>query len=374
MNIDTTITILLIAAGLVASALLHWLIGVIQRRLVRRFDTSEATAEGRMPLNRLLFDWACNALRTVVWILFFMLVVNLAPETRAEVDNIGERLTKLRMRVIAALLDRGVNLVIVLVTTIFTMRFAAALIRAAFLLVERGTANRDEIAVHRRLQTLSAIFRGAAQTVIFFIGLMFFLQSLGTNITPILASAGVVGIAVGFGAQSLIKDLFSGFLILLEDQFSVGDSVKIGDVSGTVERLTLRATRIRAQDGALTTIPNGAISVVSNFSKDWSRTVLDIEIDYEEDIDRAMRVIIDTAQKLYVDNPRLIIEEPAMQGVDRLSHSAITLRLVAKTAPNQQNEVARELRRRLRLAFEKEGIRVPNSRQQFVLVNEKKDL
>jgi small conductance mechanosensitive channel len=366
-------TFLLIGIALLLGALLHLLIGVVQRKLAKRLEASEnVVAEGRIPLNRLLFDWGCNALRTVVWILFFMLVVNLVPETKAEVDNFGDRLLNLRRKVVDALLNRGVNLVIVLVTTVFTMRFAAALIRATFLLVERGTANREEIAVGRRLQTLSSIFRGAAQTVIFFIGLMFFLQSLGTNITPILASAGVVGIAVGFGAQSLIRDLFGGLLILLEDQFSVGDSVKIGEVSGTVERLTLRATSLRAQDGALTTIPNGSISVVSNFSKDWSRTVLDIEIDYDEDIERAMRVIVDTAQKLYQDDPRLIIEEPVMQGVDRLSHSAITLRLVAKTAPNKQNEVARELRRRLRLAFEKEGIRTPNSRQQFVLVNQGK--
>jgi small conductance mechanosensitive channel len=218
------------------------------------------------------------------------------------------------------------------------------------------------------LQTLSAIFRGVSQSIILFIGLMVLLQQLRVDITPILASAGVVGIAVGFGAQSLIKDLFAGFLILLEDQFNVGDTVKIGDVSGVVEQLTLRATRVRgALDGSLTTIPNGAISTVSNFSKDWSRAVLDVEVDYAEDVDRALGVLLETAQQMRADKPLLIIEDPEMKGVDRLSHGAITLRLTAKTAANRQNEVARELRRRLRLAFEREGIKAPSTQQQLVL-------
>src|SRR5262249_17520359 len=161
--------------------------------------------------------------------------------------------------------------------TIFMMRFASALVNTAFSLLERGAAHREGTAARRRIQTLSAIFRGVTQAVILFVGLMVLLGRF-VNITPILASAGVVGIAVGFGAQNLIKDLFAGFLILLEDQYSVGDTVKVSDVSGTVEQLTLRVTRIRALDGALTIIPNGAISTVSNFSKDWSRAVLDIEI------------------------------------------------------------------------------------------------
>src|SRR6185369_5018239 len=175
---------------------------------------------------------------------------------------------------LAKLLNPGVGLVIVTVVTIFVMRFASALIKAIFQIFERGAAHREDLATRRRLQTLSATFRGITQTVILFIGLMVFLRKLGADVTPILASAGVVGIAVGLGAQSLIKDFFAGLLILLEDQYSVGDTVKIGDTNGTVELLTLRVTRVRGLDGSLTMIPNGAINAVVNYSKGWSRVVL----------------------------------------------------------------------------------------------------
>src|SRR5262249_7329121 len=161
--------------------------------------------------------------------------------------------------VIKWLLDRGIKLVIVVVVTIFLMRFASALINTGFMLFERSTANRKGTVARRRLQTLSTILRGVAQSVILFIGLMVFLENVGVKITLLLSSVGVIGIAVGFDAQNLIKDLFAGFLILLEDQYSVGDTVKIGEVSGTVEQLTLRVTRIRALAGALTMIPNGVI-------------------------------------------------------------------------------------------------------------------
>jgi small conductance mechanosensitive channel len=372
LNIDAIKTLSLLLAALVFCAALHWLIGVVQRRLARRLDLADQQSPGSPPsLKRLLFDWACNALRTAVWFLCFTLIVNLAPQARTGFDSFGEHLIRIRDGLVAWLLDRGINLVVVLVVTIFLMRFASALVRAGSAILERGAANREEVAARRRLQTLSAIFRGVAQAIIFFIGLMIFLQTLGANITPILASAGVVGIAIGFGAQSLIKDIFGGILILLEDQFSVGDTVKIGEVSGAVEQLTLRATRVRSLDGSLTTIPNGAISTISNFSKGWSRAVLDIEIDYDEDIDRAMRVMSEAAQQMRQEHPEQITEEPSMQGVDRLSHSAITLRLTAKTAPNKQADVARELRRRIKLAFEREGIKVPSTRQQLILMNER---
>jgi small conductance mechanosensitive channel len=204
---------------------------------------------------------------------------------------------------------------------------------------------------------------------------MTFLEKLGINITPILASAGVLGIAIGLGAQSLIKDFFAGFLILLEEQFNVGDTVKIGETTGTVEQLTLRVTRVRALDGSLTTIPNGSIGAVVNYSKGWSRVVLDIEIDYKEDVDRAMRVALETAKRVKEERPADIIEEPTMLGVDKLGASSVTLRLLAKTATNKHPEVGRELRRRIKLAFDQEEIKTPSPIQQMVLpppVEEKK--
>jgi moderate conductance mechanosensitive channel len=337
---------------------------MLQRRVVRRFaPPDQPAADSATPsLRRLLVEWAGYALRTGAWFLYFALLVNVLPHTKSEFVSLSQRLLLVRDTLLVWLFERGVNLVIVLVVTIFLMRFAAALIRTVFALIERGASDVGEEAARRRLQTLSTIFRGAAQAVILFIGLMVFLDRLAVNITPILASAGVVGIAVGFGAQSLIKDLFAGFLILLEDQYSVGDSVRIGEAVGVVEQLTLRVTRVRgALDGALTTIPNGAIVHVSNFSKGWSRAVLDVEIDAAEDLDRAMSIMLDAARQAHAEQSELLLEAPSMQGVDRLTPGALTLRMTARTAAGKQADATRDLRRRIKLAFDREKIRMPKS-------------
>jgi small conductance mechanosensitive channel len=366
------LSLLLVVAAVCAT--LHWLIGLAQRRVARRF-VPPPEPEGSAPpsLRRLLLDWAGNALRTLVWILYFAFVVNALPQTRAQFESVGDSLLRTRETFVTWLSSAGVNLIIVIVVTVFLMRFASALIKTIFQLFERGAANREEMAARRRLQTLSAIFRGMAQTTILFIGLMIFLQQLHINITPILASAGVLGLAIGLGAQSLIKDFFAGLLILLEDQFSVGDMVKIGETSGTVESMTLRVTRVRALDGSLTTIPNGGIGAVVNFSKGWSRAVLDIEIDYKEDVDHAMRVMLEAAKRMKEESPGDIIEDPTMLGVDRLGASSVTLRLLAKTTPGKQADVGRELRRRVKLAFDEQGIKTPSPTQQLVLTSQSEE-
>jgi small conductance mechanosensitive channel len=368
LNTETFKIILLLLTATLVSAALHWLVGLTQRRLIRRFVTAPTPDDGAPPsLRRLLLDWAGKALRTLVWVIYAAFLINLLPQTRAQFGGVSERLRAVGEGVVGGLTNNGINLVIVIVVTVFMMRFASALIKTVFHLFERGAVHRDELAASRRLQTLSATFRGIVQMVILFIGLMVFLAQLHINITPILASAGVLGIAIGLGAQSLIKDFFAGFLILLEDQFSVGDTVKIGETTGMVEHVTLRVTRVRALDGSLTMIPNGNIGAVVNYSKGWSRVVLDIEVDYKEDLDRAMQVMLETAKRMKEESPADIIEEPVMLGVDKLGANGITLRLLAKTAANRQNEVGRELRRRVKLAFDQEGIKTPSPAQQLVL-------
>jgi small conductance mechanosensitive channel len=308
-------------------------------------------------------------MRTLVWVLYFAFLINALPQARTQTGGVSGILRNVREQFVGKLLKPEISLVslaIIIVATIFLMRFASALIKTVFHLFERGAMNREELAARRRLQTLSATFRGMAQTVILFIGLMVFLEKLSIDITPILASAGVLGIAIGLGAQSLIRDFFAGFLILLEDQFSVGDMVKIGETSGTVEQLTLRVTRVRGLDGSLTMIPNGSVGAVVNFSKGWSRVVLDIEVDYREDVDRAMGVMLETAKRMRKDRPADIIEEPLMLGVDKLGAASVTLRLLAKTAPNKQADVGRELRRRVKSAFDQEGIKTPAPSLQLI--------
>jgi small conductance mechanosensitive channel len=359
--------IALLSFATLVGAALHWLVGVAQRRLAPRFAPKSQPTDGEPPsLSRLLFDWTGKALRTLVWLLYAAFLIVVLPQTRARFEGVGA-IWQPFIKWLSISNISPVGLVIVFVGTIFLMRFASALIKLVFDLFERGAVNRHEPASRRRLQTLSTTFRGIVQTIILFIGLVTFLSQLGVNINPILASAGVLGIAIGLGAQSLIKDFFAGFLILLEDQFSVGDAVKIGETAGTVEQLSLRVTRVRALDGSLTMIPNGSIGPVVNYSKGWSRVVLDVDIDYKEDVDRAMRVMLETAKRMKEDNGADIIEEPAMLGVDKLGAAGITLRLVAKTGPNKQADIGRELRRRLKLAFDQEGIKTPGPPQQVVL-------
>jgi small conductance mechanosensitive channel len=370
LNTQTFKIILLLSIATLVGAALHWLVGVAQRRFANKIASAPQPDDGAPPsLKRLLFDWAGNALRALVWILYFEFLVNVLPQTQAQLGGVSGILHSAHesLKWLSDPKIGLVKLVLVIVGTIFFMRFASALIKSIFQLFERGAVNRHEPASRRRLQTLSTTFRGIAQTIILFIGLMTFLGHLGINITPILASAGVLGIAIGLGAQSLIRDFFAGFLILLEDQFSVGDTVKIGETTGTVEQLTLRVTRVRALDGSLAVIPNGTIGALVNYSKGWSRVVLDIEIDYKEDVDLAMRVMLETAKRMREERRADIIEEPTMLGVDKLGATGITLRLLAKTAANRQADVGRELRRRVKLAFDQEGIKTPGPAQLLVL-------
>jgi small conductance mechanosensitive channel len=367
-------TLLLVLASGALCWLLGWIIARAERRLAQRLSPPaaepEAAAEANQSLRRLLIAWGAKGLRTLIWVLYFIFLLNLLPQTRPQVLSVRERLMLMFDRLADWLLGRGVNALVVVVVTIFLMRFVAALITTGFELFERRAGGEGTERMRRRSKTLSNIFRGVAQAVILFVGLMVLLQQLGLNITPILASAGIVGIAVGFGAQSLVRDIFAGFLILLEDQYGVGDVIKIGEAAGIVEHLTLRSTRVRGVDGSLTTIPNGSITSVSNLSREWSRAVLDVEVDYSEDVDRAMQVMMATAQQMKEEMPREVLDEPAMLGVDRLTGSSVVLRLTVKTAPAKQAEIGRELRRRLKLAFDREGIRVPSGQQQLILATE----
>jgi small conductance mechanosensitive channel len=187
------------------------------------------------------------------------------------------------------------------------------------------------------------------------------LSQLGVNIAPIIASAGILGIALGFGAQSLVKDFLSGVFMIFEDQYGVGDVIDVGEATGTVEAVSLRVTRLRDLDGTVWYVPNGEILRVGNKSQNWSRAVVDIGVGYDEDLSRARRVLADVAHDLWEDEDfrSVIIEEPEVTGVEALNPDAITLRVLVKTAPMEQWGVARELRQRIKARFDHEGIEIP---------------
>jgi small conductance mechanosensitive channel len=213
----------------------------------------------------------------------------------------------------------------------------------------------------QRAKTLGSVMRSAATVTIYTFAILMSLGEFDINLGPLIAGAGIAGVALGFGAQSIVKDFLSGFFMLVEDQYAVGDIVDVGAASGVVEGIGLRTTRIRDVNGTLWHVPNGEILRVGNKSQQWARAVLDIEVAYDTDIDLASRVIKDVADAVWLEHlPKAtIIEEPEIWGVEMFGESAIAIRLVVKTEPGEQFMTARVIRGRLVEAFEREGIEIP---------------
>jgi len=218
----------------------------------------------------------------------------------------------------------------------------------------------------QQLLTLAQILRWGVDILVVGSALMMLLGTLGIDITPLLASVGVAGLAVSLGAQTLIKDLIGGLLILVENQYAVGDTIQVGNVSGQVERLTLRATHIRGINGYLHVVPNGEVRIVANQTKEWSRALVDVGVAYEEDPDRALRVLEGAAEAFAQDpafGPQLL-GPPQVMGPISLGDWAFTVRVMVKTQPGKQWVVARELRKRILATCEREGINLPYPRQE----------
>ncbi len=212
----------------------------------------------------------------------------------------------------------------------------------------------------RRVSTLARVSGKAISTTVWILTCMYVLGQLGVNITPILASAGVVGLAIAFGAQTMIKDFLSGFFILLENQFRIGDVINLDGAGGVVERITLRVTVLRDLQGTVHYIPNGTLTRVSNLTQGWSRVVLEVSVGYGEDIDRVILVLRDVLLKLREDHAWTTgILESEVSGVESLGESSVDVRVMVKTPPMRQWDVARELRRRIKMRFDEEGIEIP---------------
>jgi small-conductance mechanosensitive channel len=214
---------------------------------------------------------------------------------------------------------------------------------------------------HQRVRALGSILRSAASIAIFGIAGVVILGDLGINLAPLLASAGVVGIAIGFGAQNLVRDYLSGIFMLLEDQYGVGDSITVGDASGTVETVTLRITRMRDTKGVVWHIRNGAIEQVGNESQGWARAVIDYPVPYNGDLD-AIRDILDTTAQALWHEPEwraVMLAAPEVWGAQAVSSKEVTMRIVVKTAPLRQWSVEREMRARVKAALDDAGVRFP---------------
>jgi moderate conductance mechanosensitive channel len=229
---------------------------------------------------------------------------------------------------------------------------------------EKRAAGAQSIAAARheqRAKAMGSLLKSISTGVIFAIAVVMVLSEVGVNIAPIIASAGIVGLAIGFGAQSLVKDFLSGIFMIFEDQYGVGDVIDAGEAIGTVEAVSLRVTRIRDINGTVWYVRNGEILRVGNMSQNWAQTVLDIQVAYSEDLHSVRQVLADVAHDMWEDEDYKgkIIEEPEVWGIQSLDADGVTIRVVLKTAPLQQWVVAREMRERIKARFDHEGIEIP---------------
>jgi small-conductance mechanosensitive channel len=215
----------------------------------------------------------------------------------------------------------------------------------------------------QRLEALASVLRSLMSLVILITAVLMILGEIGVELGPLIAGAGIIGVALGFGSQSLVRDFLSGIFILVEDQFGIGDIVDLDQqTSGTVEAVSLRTTRLRAVDGTVWHVPNGDIRRVGNMSQHWSRALLDVEVAYATDVAHAQEVIRRVAHDLWEEDKH-ILEEPEVWGVEDLGPHGVAIRLVVKTTPSEQWRVSRALRERLKAAFDDEGIEIPFPQQ-----------
>src|SRR5438552_233156 len=243
----------------------------------------------------------------------------------------------------------------ILIIAFFVLKILDSALRRLRLLIPSS----DAIGGHRveqRAETLRHIVRSVVKGILIVVVLATIISELGFDIGPILASAGIAGLAIGFGAQSLVKDVISGFFILFEDQYGVGDVVKIGDLSGVVERMTLRATVLRNLEGQVHVIPNGTIHTVTVLTKEWARAVVDVTVPYDQELAKVFEVLQRIGSRLAQDWPDRILEQPAILGVEKLDDTGVTIRQIVKTPAFKQSDVMREWRRRIKEEFDRSGI------------------
>lgn len=211
----------------------------------------------------------------------------------------------------------------------------------------------------KRMTTVGKLIKNSSAYAVYFIAFMLFMSELGINLGPLLAGAGVVGLAIGFGAQSLVKDIITGFFILLEDQFAVGDVIQTGSFKGKVEVIGLRTTKILSWTGEVHIVPNGMINEVTNFSVNNSLAVVDVSVAYETDVDEVLKILLETMKGFEHAN---LVKEPEVLGVQLMSAPAVTIRIVAECLPNTHTIVARAINKEVKDALDRKGIEIPYPR------------
>ncbi|MEA5593502.1 mechanosensitive ion channel family protein [Rivularia sp. UHCC 0363] len=299
--------------------------------------------------------------QAVIWTGGTLFMLSLFPYTRAiEVGIIAVLRIPLRLSVVGVGTYVAIRLTYLLID-----RFTTAFVRSSTLITPE-TSERLQL----RVSTISGVSKGIITLLWLAIGVLVALTALGIDIVPLLAGASLIGVALSLASQSLIKDAINGFLIIVEDQYALGDVINVGDVGGLVENLNLRITQLRDAEGRLITIPNSEIKIVANLSSRWSRADLTIPIAYQTSIDQALELIETVGLEMDKDArwEHQIIEPPDVLGIDNFGDRGLIIRVWIKTQPLKQWDVAREYRHRLKVAFDKAGISIP-VQQQSVWLN-----
>jgi Mechanosensitive ion channel. len=256
---------------------------------------------------------------------------------------------------------------------LITIIIAVAVIQAGNFIIQRvmnAQAKRKFPMDEKRMKTLISVLKSILRYTVYFIAIITILDTLGVPVSSLLAAAGIGGLAIGFGAQSLVKDIINGFFVLFEDQFAVGDYVSIDGITGTVLDIGLRVTKIQGFAGDINIIPNGSINKVTNFTRGNNMAIVDVSVTYDTDLDKAIAILERVGRQMHEEKPE-VQDIPQVLGVTELGESGITLRMIAKTLPMNHWAVERELRKRIKEAFDKEGIEIPYPRM-VVIPQQKK--
>ncbi len=301
--------------------------------------------------------------RSFLYLIGILLIITVAAVVAIILSSEGANAVINPEDIKAWLLEHGIVILVYIIIAYVISRIVKLVIPRFVIgfVKSRGKGRHSKLWFENRAKTLSGMLTGIIGIIIAMVALFMILPEFNVNIAPLLAGAGVAGIAIGFGAQSLIKDFVSGMFILLEDQFNKGDVVKIAGIAGMVEEVNLRRTVLRDLDGIVHSIPNGQITTASNYTRDWARVNLDISVGYNEDMEHVFAVINKVGKEMAADDyfKELIKTPPQVLRVQNFGDSGIDVRILGDVWPMKQWEVTGELRKRLKKAFDDEGIEIP---------------
>jgi moderate conductance mechanosensitive channel len=282
---------------------------------------------------------------------------------KEQIRNIDKDTESLKVQRTTELINKVIKGVVVILIALFMIILLTTISKKISKKAIAKMEESEKIDSHRkqRYQTLSSVILSFIKIMVWILGVLWVLGELDIDYAPFLVAAGGISLAIGFGAQSLVKDMVSGFFILMEEQFALGDSVEIGGESGTVEKISLRTIKFRSLDGTLHTVPNGSISMVSNKTYQWSRAIVKVGVSYDDDPQKVLSVLEAVCQQIAQDPEwkASLLEEPTAQGILSFGESSINFRILTKTPPGKQWAVEREIHIRIKKAFDQEGIEIP---------------